>query len=126
MLLQNQKLTEDDWLKIGREYNAKGPAKLSKELGVSRQRIYQVAQELRKNGAPIAKLRGLGEKIAKILIEENKNMKYQYKIIKNELEFPKEATEWRYVGMINNGLLFEKVIQEDPNPYKDAPSSNPK
>lgn len=50
-------LTQDDWLRIAKEYSSVGPQALATELGVSKQRIQQIATKLRKNGIPIATLR---------------------------------------------------------------------
>lgn len=66
-------LTEEGWLKIGREYSEKGATVLGKELGVTKQRVAQVAHTLRKNGVPIPRLRdknGIVKKVADILKKE--------------------------------------------------------
>lgn len=67
-------LTKEDWLKIGREYGVKkGATELSQELGVTRQRIQQIAFDLRKRGAPIPFIRnskGFADEVTKILIKE--------------------------------------------------------
>ena len=50
-------MTKEQLLQIGREYGRKGATQLSEELGISRQRIQQLATKLRKAGAPIPNLR---------------------------------------------------------------------
>lgn len=47
------KLTNEDWLKIAKEYSEKGPTILAHELKVSNQAIHLVVNELRKNGVDI-------------------------------------------------------------------------
>ena len=48
-------LTRENIKQIGREYGEKGPTLLSKELGVTKQRVAQIVFRLRKLGAPIPK-----------------------------------------------------------------------
>lgn len=51
-------LNDDSIREIGRTYGrGKGATQLAKELGVSKQRIQQIVQKLRKFGAPIPILR---------------------------------------------------------------------
>lgn len=57
--------------KIGREYGKIGPTALSKELGVSKQRIEQIAKKLRNRGVPIPKVRIRNEQLD-IIAEELK------------------------------------------------------
>ena len=45
------------YVKIAREYAEKGPQTLAKELGLSRQRVYQIVCTLRKKGIYIPNLR---------------------------------------------------------------------
>lgn len=62
-----------EWLRIGREYVTVGPEKLSREFGVSKQRVQQIAHELRKLGVPIPSLRihkGMAARIAEVLKRE--------------------------------------------------------
>lgn len=49
-------LTKENWLQVAKEYSTKGPTNLSKELGVSRQRIEQLASLMRQNGIAIPKI----------------------------------------------------------------------
>jgi biotin operon repressor len=54
-------LTKEHWLIIAKEYGrTKGATELGKELGVSKQRIYQIVQMLRDNGVDIPAMRALG------------------------------------------------------------------
>jgi biotin operon repressor len=51
-------LTEENILEIGRTYGrTKGATDLAKELGVSKQRVSQIVQYLRKGGVPIPNLK---------------------------------------------------------------------
>jgi hypothetical protein len=70
-----QKLTEEQILEIGRTYGkTETPTSLAKAMGVSKQRIQQVAVLLRKAGLPIPKIRlngfsGAIEKLKQELLE---------------------------------------------------------
>jgi len=64
-------LSEDSIKKIAREYGrGKGPRELGKELGISRQRVQQIASNLRKNyGVNIPRLRSRTWKYEEIISE---------------------------------------------------------
>ena len=51
--MKNRFLTKEDWLRIAQEYIVIGPTSLAKELGVSKQRVQQIATYLRKNGIEV-------------------------------------------------------------------------
>jgi biotin operon repressor len=68
-------LTKEDWLMITKEYLTIGPAKLAIKLGVSKQRIQQIATVLRKNGIDIPKLRNDKGHIEKYISFVKDNLK---------------------------------------------------
>ena len=62
-------MTNEQIKKIGREYGTTGATKLAEELGVSKQRVEQIANKLRKLGVPIPKKRIRQEEIESIAEE---------------------------------------------------------
>lgn len=61
----------ENYIKIGKEYGKKGPTALGRELGLSRQRVQQIASQLRKAGIKIpvfkSKVRVLDVAVQKLL-----------------------------------------------------------
>mgnify|MGYP001400240821 CR=1 FL=1 len=65
-----RRLTKEDIKKIAKEYGTtKGAEEISKEIGVSKQRVQQVATILRKNGVHVPSIRNSESQIP-IAIEE--------------------------------------------------------
>lgn len=54
---KEKRLTKEDWLFIAQNYSSEGPKFIAEKLGVSRQRVHQVAVALRKNGIKVSHIR---------------------------------------------------------------------
>lgn len=65
-------LTQEHWLQIAKKYGTVGPTELGKQLGVTKQRVEQVATYLRKNGVDVPKRQLIAKtKVYLAFVKEN-------------------------------------------------------